>query len=161
MDQTQFWQLIEQTKRDSQGDGQRQVQLVEEALQRLSLEGIETFERIYQAYLGRSYRKRLWQAINAATWSVVEFVSDDSFHYFRAWLISRGEGIFREVMQYPERVSEFVNPQGEWTLEDLNYAAQKVYQQKTGRNLWEVKMEAYPLEDYDWLQPDTIEQGDI
>jgi hypothetical protein len=157
MDQTQFWQLIEQTKRDSQGDGQRQVQLVEEALQQLSLEEIEIFERMYQAFHGRSYSKRLWVAINEA----VEFVSDDNFHYFRAWLIGQGEGIFREVMQYPERVIEFVNPQGEWTLEGLNYAAFEVYEQKTGRNLWKIKTEAYPLDGYDWLQPDTIEQGDI
>ncbi len=161
MDQTQLWRIIEQAKQESQGDGQRQVQLVEEALQQLSLEEIETFERIYQAFHNRSYSKRLWKAIHTFT----GFVSDDNFHYFRAWLISRGEGIFCEVMRHPDRVSEFVDPdgEGEWTLEDLNYAAYKVYEHLTGQNLWEAlkTAEPYPLTGYDWLQPDRIQQGEI
>ncbi len=159
MDQMQFWQVIEQAKRDSQGDDQRQVQLVEEALQQLSLEEIETFERIYEAFHGRSYSKRLWEAISTLS----GFVSDDSFHYFRAWLIGQGEGLFREVMQFPGRVSEFIDAGGDWWLEELNYAAYEVYERLTGQHLWQVlkTAEPYPLTGYDWLQLDTIERGDI
>jgi hypothetical protein len=157
MDQSQFWQIIERAKRESAGDLERQVALVEEQLELLSLEEIEAFEHIYLAYHDRSYNKWLWQAIQG----LIGFVSDDNFYYHRAWLISRGEGIFSEVLQHPGRVSEFVDPEGEWTLENLNYVAFNVYERRTGEIVWRVLngRETYPLEGYDWLQPVPPDEG--
>jgi hypothetical protein len=156
MDQSQFWCIIEQAKGEAHGDLEAQVRLVENCLQTLSLGDIATFEQIYLAYHDRSCNKLLWEALNA----FIGFVSDDSFHYFRSWLISRGEGIFCEVMRHPARVSEFVDPRGRWTLENLNYAAHKVYERRTNWDLWEVLRgrEEYPLAGYDWLQPTPFEE---
>ena len=151
-----MWHIIEQAKRDAHGDLEALVRLVENCLQTLSLGDIATFEQIYLAYHDRSYNKRLWEALSA----FVGFVSDDGFHYFRSWLISRGESIFCEIMRYPARVSEFVDLRDGWTLENLNYAAHKVYERRTCRDLWEALRgrEAYPLVGYDWLQPVLFEE---
>ncbi len=66
-------------------------------------------------------------------------------------------------MQFPGRVSEFIDAGGDWWLEELNYAAYEVYERLTGQHLWQVlkTAEPYPLTGYDWLQLDTIERGDI
>lgn len=156
MDQSQFWQIIEQAKQESGGDGERQVELVKSQLNMLPLEDVKAFERIYQFYHGRSYNKWLWRAID----QFVGFVSDDSFHYFRAWLIAQGEGIFREVVQHPGRVGEFVDPDNYW-LEELNYVAYDVYKHRAGQDLWEAlsSQEDYPISGYDWLQPTPPEEG--
>lgn len=152
MDQVQFWSLLNQAKQGSGGDTWRQVELVKESLMALSVEEIETFERIYQVFCNRSYNKWLWKEMN----TLHGFVSDDSFHYFQAFLIGCGENIFSQVLRQPERVGEFVDVAADdWWLEDLNYAAYEVYQEKTGLNIWQVvkEQELYPLVGYDWLQP--------
>jgi hypothetical protein len=125
MDNKTFWQLIEETR------GETQPALIEQRLTLCQPDEIAEFDRIFRDYHHDSYHMPLWDAVYA----VIGFCSDDSFDYFRAWLIGQGEGIYTEVTRYPQRAGEFVMKGGPWQSEALMYAALNAYQQKTGERL--------------------------
>jgi hypothetical protein len=160
MDEQAFWAAIEQAKAGSGNNQDRQLEMMKEQLRALSLEEIGVFQRIFDAYHGRSYRVDLWRALNE-----IHDTGDDGFEYFRAWLISEGQTLFSEVTQCPNRLCEFIGPHDNWWFEAFWYIAQEVYEEKTGLSLWvvlkEQDKEPYSLIGWDWLRPDTIKPGDL
>src|SRR6185312_1731193 len=98
MNETEFWNLIEATRSKSKGDGDRQVSLIQEALERLPEAEILEFDRLLHGFMAASYTQNLW----AAAYIINGGCSDDGFDYFRAWLIAQGKDVFRRAMQDPE-----------------------------------------------------------
>jgi len=58
--------------------------------------------------------------------------SDDSFDYFRAWLIANGRKRFEAAIDNPESVGDWAK--GEMGYEDMMYVAIDAYEQKTGND---------------------------
>lgn len=61
--------------------------------------------------------------------------SDDSFDYFRAWLIYQGKDIFEAALTNPETlipVFAQIEPGDVPELEELLYIADRAYEEKTG-----------------------------
>ena len=85
-----FWDIIERT-RSSDGDQDRQRAALAEELSKLSPAEIEAFGAIFDLQLAETYSWDLW----GAAYVVMGGASDDSFEYFRVWLISRGRDVFR------------------------------------------------------------------
>jgi hypothetical protein len=117
-----------------------------------------TFHRIYHAFYEGAGSRTLQQALG----EIVRPVSEEGFHYFRAWLIGQGEDLFREVTYTPGRLCEFVSARDswwtdEWYLAGLTTAAEVTYEFCTGCSIRQVmekqKMGEYELEGYKRLQP--------
>ncbi|MCW3466691.1 DUF4240 domain-containing protein [Chitinophaga nivalis] len=60
------------------------------------------------------------------------YVSDDSYIYFRCWIISKGREIFDIALQHPDDIAKIVDQSTLPDFEDLLYIADNAYQFKSG-----------------------------
>jgi len=126
MNETEFWNLIAASKRDSQGDSDRQLELLERALAGQPEAEILDFDRLLHEQMARSYTRELW----AAAYIINGGCSDDGFDYFRAWLIAQGWKVFRKALKDPESLADVA--ESDAGLELLLYVASKAFETKTG-----------------------------
>lgn len=161
MDASAFWNLIATTKTASEGDCERQAQLVEQRLIQLPLEEIQSFHRLLYRFLQESYEDRLW----AAAYLINGGCSDDGFDYFRGWLIAQGEAVFHAALRDPDTLADVIATQKPplddvYECEDLLYAGWHAYEAKTGQ---EIPTEETPLLDLTGKQQaeDAWEDGGL
>ena len=109
MDKTKFWKLIEQSRRSGE-----QAEWLLEKLSQESLEEVLDFEWILQGLMQESYQSRLW----GAAYVLMGGCSDDTFDYFRGWLIGQGETVYERVVNDPEYLAEYID---EDNLDDEGY----------------------------------------
>jgi hypothetical protein len=137
MDPRQFWQLIERSKAESEGDCDRQADALTVLLLELPATAIVAFDRLFDQYMDQAYRNDLW----AAAYIIQGGCSDDGFEYFRRWLIGQGEAVYTAALRDPESLLSVVTPhiEGNWFLryecEPLGYVADQAYEQKTGSEM--------------------------
>ncbi|MBE3010379.1 DUF4240 domain-containing protein [Microbispora sp. NEAU-D428] len=150
MDIDEFWHLIEQSGRESEGKEARLAWL-RERLARRSAEEIADFEE----WLWRARMKvdtwLMWGAMRALFF----FGSNDGFWYFQMWLVGLGREAFERVASEPDALADLpevrrlVMKQREglrspdmdlpyWTADDwpefecLDYVAGDAWEQATG-----------------------------
>ena len=125
-----FWKLVDSTVR-FEDQPQRQLTDLHDKLARLSIEAVAQYESSFDAEMKRSYSWDLW----GAAYVVHGGASDDSFEYFRCWLISKGRGTFEAVLADPDSLADRVarDPHGPLEFEDFAYVARKVWSEKSGR----------------------------
>lgn len=127
MNESEFWNLIQTSKRESHGDNARQLMLLEQALERSSAQEIYNFCRLLREQMDRSYSWDLW----AAAYIINGGCSDDGFDYFRAWLIAQGREIFENAIKDPETLVDVAESGVE--LEELLYVANKPFKAKADK----------------------------
>ena len=86
MNEQEFWDTIE-ASRDV--DPSTQLQKLSEKLSALPAEHILIFQSHYDQRMEQAYNWDLW----GAACMIKGGCSDDAFHYFRDWLVSRGLGL--------------------------------------------------------------------
>ncbi|MEU1077720.1 MULTISPECIES: DUF4240 domain-containing protein [unclassified Streptomyces] len=131
MDETEFWELIDSTRADAEGDPEDHAELLVERLLQLDPESVLDFARHFEARYNRAYVWDLWGA--AAV--LLGGASDDAFDYFRCWLIGQGREVFEGALHDPDRLAELLEDFDEeidGDGEDLGYAADEAYEQLTG-----------------------------
>jgi hypothetical protein len=150
VDPRQFWQLIERSKAESEGDCDKQAGALTVLLLELPATAIAAFGRLFEQYADQAYRTDLW----AAAYIIQGGCSDDGFEYFRSWLIGQGEGIYTAALRDPESLLSVVASHCEdarilrfedarilrfedapflrFECEELGYVADHAYEQKTG-----------------------------
>src|SRR5581483_10323985 len=159
MDHKIFWNIMKETKQKSSGDVKHQVVLIEAYLWNFSLAEIEIFYRIYLAFRILASDEKLEMEIG----QLMGF-SDDSFDYFKAWLIAQGEDIFHKVVKDPTQLQNFLR--GNCQLEELNYVPYNVYEAKLGRDWLDIPgkgdSEPYDITGYEllYLDDDENEQSE-
>ncbi|KZE36390.1 molybdenum metabolism regulator [Bhargavaea cecembensis] len=109
MDKKTFWALIEES-----GKYDEQAEWLIEQLSQKSLEEALEFEFIMQSFMNESYQSRLW----GAAYVLMGGCSDDTFDYFRGWLIGQGEEVYHKVINDPEYLAEYID---EDNLDDEGY----------------------------------------
>ena len=131
MDGKRFWDLIDSSRTEAEGDPDAQADTLKRRLLELNPESIVVFDRIFAERLNESYRWDLW----AAAYIVNGGCSDDCFDYFRMWLIAQGKAAYERVLTDPERVGELLSPGDDADGELLGYAAADAYEELTGKPL--------------------------
>jgi Protein of unknown function (DUF4240) len=104
MDTTEFWKLIDKSGRASDGDAEQQLEALGALLDELTAEDIIEFDNIFSSYFHLSYTWPLW----GAAYVIGGGCSDDSFDYFRGWLISRGEQVFAAAIAEPDELASLI-----------------------------------------------------
>jgi hypothetical protein len=99
LEKKEFWRLIEKSRDFDQAEW-----LTEELVQRGLKEALD-FEFLFQQLMNTSYQSRLW----GAAFVLMDGCSDDTFDYFRGWLIGQGEEIYNKVMEDHEFLAEYIN----------------------------------------------------
>lgn len=124
-----FWSLIDYSVKISNGNNELQEHFLTTELTKLSLDEIKDFEI--------AFRKTIIDAndfkIMAAQKIIEGTVSDDSYLYFRCWLIGQGKTTYTETLKNPDYLADIVKKGGECEFESLMYVATNAYSKKTGK----------------------------
>ncbi|GGV41149.1 hypothetical protein GCM10010495_68330 [Kitasatospora herbaricolor] len=131
MYETDFWQIIDETRDAADGDPDEQADRLVERLAQLTPDDVIDFARLFEARFQRAYRTDLWGAAHL----LLEGASEDAFDYFRCWLIGQGREVFEGALQEPDDLAELVpdfDEEEDGDAEDIGYAADEAYEQLTG-----------------------------
>jgi Protein of unknown function (DUF4240) len=122
-----FWKLVNEARAGGTSDAAFIGHLAAR-LGKLAPAEIAEFDRhFYELHRG-SYRWDLW----GACYLMRAGCSDDSFEYFRAWLMSQGQSVFERATRDPDSLAEL--PRG-GELEELMQLPRQLYRDKTGKKL--------------------------
>ncbi|WP_433831861.1 DUF4240 domain-containing protein [Flavobacterium anhuiense] len=131
MDKTEFWKIIEYSIAKSNNDRSQQEKVIIEKLATYNPEQIIEFEVIFRQLIIEADDFKIM-----AVQKIIEgYVSDDSFLYFRCWLIGKGEKIYTETLKNPEFLAGNIYEDEDELhyFEELMYVATDAYKIKTGK----------------------------
>lgn len=126
MDDSQFWRIVEAAEGDPDA--------VKEQLEKLSEEQVQEWRRIYWE---KHKALHSWKTWNAG-YLICGGMSDDSYHYFKAWLIGKGQKVYQTALENPDDLADHVSTdEADETGCDnelLNYAADEVMESLFGES---------------------------
>ncbi|MDH6115832.1 DUF4240 domain-containing protein [Kitasatospora sp. GAS204B] len=131
MYETDFWQIIDETRDAADGDPDDQADLLVERLVQLTPDEVIDFARLFEARFQRAYTRELWGAARL----LLGEVSEDSFDYFRCWLIAQGREVFEGAVHHPDDLADLVpdfDEDEDGDAEEFGYAADEAHEQLTG-----------------------------
>jgi hypothetical protein len=134
MTHEQFWQIIGSSKSASDGTKEAQLRSLQTELAQLPPVEIAEFERFFEEHTDLAYRWDLW----GAAYIIRGGCSDDSFEYFRRWLISMGREVYERALQDAETLADIElgpNPDEAACFEEFAAVASQVYEEKTGEEI--------------------------
>jgi hypothetical protein len=126
MDEKQFWNILEESKRGTNISQDAQMASLRALLDRLDLDEIVAFDRIFDEMRAKSYTHDLW----GAAYLINGGCSDDGFEYFRRALIAEGRQKFEAAVRDPETLAEWIEEETEF--EEIYYIAREAYRAKAG-----------------------------
>ena len=155
MDKSEFWKIIEYSIAKSDSDKLEQEKIIVEKLSTYNAEQIIEFEIIFRQFIIEADEFKIM-----GVQKIIEgYVSDDSFLYFRCWLIGKGEKIYTETLKNPEFLAENISKDEETNFEGIMYVATSAYKITTGKK---EEDENFPRDaaikkglDYDFGAPPT------
>jgi len=108
----------------------RQMAALSAELSKLAPAEIEAFGAVFDRLLTETYSWDLW----GAAYVIMGGASDDSFEYFRVWLISLGRDVFEAARANPDGLATLIPADFDEApdFERLAYVASKVWAEKTG-----------------------------
>jgi len=145
MDETDFWQLIDEARDGAHGDPVDQADLLVDRLTQRDPEDVLDFARLFESRLRRAYRWDLW----GAAYLLLGGASDDAFDYFRCWLLGQGREVFEGALHDPDQLAELVpdfDDEADGDAEELGYAADEAYEALTGGPLPDLSLGEDPPE---------------
>lgn len=125
-----FWEIIEQAKTLAADDVEQRPATLKQLLMDQTAEHIQRFDQTYHEKLVEAYRWELW----GAAYVIQGGCSDDSFDYFRDFLISEGQQAFEAALKSPDGLAQIDLPD-DVELEDFRYAIGDAYEAVTGQEL--------------------------
>jgi len=124
-----FWALMDEAIQFAKGADQLKENFLVSELADLPPEDIQDFEI--------AFRKLMIEAndykIMGAQKIIQGYVSDDTYLYFRCWLISQGQEVYNEVLKNPDFMANRISKGDICEFESLMYVATKAYSKKTGK----------------------------
>lgn len=118
MDLDQFWVIV---------DGASTPAALHDTLDALGQDDLIAFEQLHDAWMRNAYRWDLW----GAAYVINGGCGDDSFDYFRAYLISRGRAIYEAALIDPDSLAD-VDLEDEDAWEDWMSPTMAVVHRRTG-----------------------------
>ena len=128
VDTATFWRLVDEARSAAGTDDDVFLDALSARLDTLPTTAVADFEHELNRALARAYRWDLW----GAAYAILGGCSDDGFEYFRAWLISQGEAVFKASVADPDSLAERLPLVGDAELELLLSVASDVYERKAG-----------------------------
>ncbi|MFZ2267458.1 MAG: DUF4240 domain-containing protein [Azonexus sp.] len=130
---TDFWKIIDTTRKEANGDAEAHVETLTATLREFDPNDLVTFQHWFDDYYARADTWDLW----GAAYIIGGGCSDDGFMDFKGWLVSRGEKVFEAAMVDPESLTKTVKQDDECQVEGFSHAARWIWCEKTGRNFSE------------------------
>ncbi len=131
MTEMHFWELLVTAKKKDD-DLEEQLEWLVSHLSKRSNKDLVLFDTLFNQKYVKSYTSNLW----AAAFIIMGGCSDDSFDYFRAWLLYQGKEVYEMAIENPETILPHLKSVEENEdvpeLESLLYIASMAYEEKTG-----------------------------
>lgn len=140
MSQEKFWAIIHQNRRNC-NDCEALANALQSSLSQLSPAEIIEFDFLFRQKVIEAYRWDLW----GIAYLINGGCSDDSFEYFRYWLIGQGQTVYETVLANPEAILDFIDEETDIECESLIYASQYAYEALVGAALPSQEL-TYPQE---------------
>lgn len=124
-----FWDLIDESYRQSNEEKDQQTRILTNLLQQFDAQGIIEFEKIFRELVIEADTYNVMAALKI----IAGYVSDDTYLYFRCRLISRGSAFFNKVIGNPDLLATYdISISSDVDHEELMYVATRAYSKKTG-----------------------------
>jgi len=131
-DEKWFWDIIDQSRGSTKKiSHDRQIKNLTKVLSSLSGDEILQFNNRFHLLLKQCYTWDLW----GAAFIINGGCSDDTFDYFRSWLIGQGKQAFYDAVADPETLKDILKPKEDYAWEGLEYAAPEAYEKVTGKEM--------------------------
>lgn len=162
MDENQYWELIETSLQQSNSEYEQEAYLIE-LLSKLSAREMIGFRLRTDQLLQHSYQPELW----CAAYLMNGGCSDDSFEYFRNWIISKGKKAYEKAKEHPDSLIELLQDDDDiYDFESFWYVALEAFQLRTGKELYDyiddenfLREVDYPAFEFNWneRQPESMQ----
>jgi hypothetical protein len=125
MDDRTFWRLIDESREQSGGHADEQIDALRGLLAGHTRRDIEQFAKMYRTLHADAYHWDCW----GAGYLLAGGMSDDAFSDFRDWLISRGETLYQLAIEDPDALADAV-PEDAYDLsaEGLGSVPRRAYE---------------------------------
>src|SRR5262245_58901224 len=121
-----FWDLVD-THVKRRRDGSIDVKRLKDVLVKMAPAKILAFDQRMITYYFKSYTWPLW----GAAWLIHDGAPDDTFDYFRSWLIGQGREVFTAALKDPDSLAKVATPEA---LDAELYAiADRAFKSVTGK----------------------------
>lgn len=131
-----FWEIIDLSLKNSTNFEEQNERIYLE-LEKLSVDELIGFKYCLIKFEVMAYSPSLW----AAAYLVKNGCSDDGFEYFRYWLISRGEAVYKKALTDPDSLADEykkVDPAFDYEYEGLAFLPIEVLEDKYEIDYYEI-----------------------
>ncbi len=137
-----FWAIIE-ASRGKAVSQDMQLAALKAKLAQLSPQGITEFAETMDGLLDASYSWKLW----GAAYVMMGGASDDSFEYFRIWLVAQGREFFERAAKNPDAIADMLPASFDEIpeFEEMAYAATEAWEAKTGSEEFDAQPNMMPM----------------
>ena len=159
MKEVVFWEIIEQSKEESQ-DFEHQAEILIYKLSQLTEKEIVGFESIFRKMLAKSYHYN----ILAATKIIEGYTDDDIFLYFRCRLLSEGRDFYFKAIENPDHLADMIirDIDGELMLSIADNAFIKKLGENTEKELpRDVALSYFNYDEVESLSGEKWEERDL
>lgn len=147
MDEDQFWQIIQTTKNKANGNYEQQQEMLAKELSILTPDEIIQFDNRFRYFRGQANTWELWAAI----YIIHGGCGDDSFNYFREWVIGQGKDFYYQTIKDPETLIDVDTALiGETDWEGLGYIPGDVFEELTGEKIPALYQENFETTGEEW-----------
>lgn len=123
----EYWKIIDSVNHEITEKNQSAfLAAIDRKLFELPAAEIVEWFNIHQNYLKLADNK----AVEKAARDCNIYLSDDSFLYFRGWLLSLGKDAFYSILNNPDTLSNYVKDPSDTRFESFVYVGHDVYKQK-------------------------------
>jgi len=146
LNENKFWEVINETLKKSNGDYELQQEILEKELKKLSLQEIIEFDNRFKELRGKANNWELWGAI----YIINGGCGDDSFHYFREWIISQGKEFYYKTIENPKTLIDLKVDVTEIEWEGISYVASTLFEKITNKEIPSEFIENYEVNGNEW-----------
>ena len=153
MTEEKFWSLIDSSREKFPQTMSASADFLTAVLSEGTVQDCIDYHNRLWDLIAESYRWDLW----GAAYIINGGCSDDSFLYFRAWLVGNGQLRFRAALADPEAVGDWVNDGDRIFCEAMLGPGQRAYESITGTSMpHTLQTTKYPQEPIGepWDEPD-------
>ncbi len=144
LDAELYWDIIDKSLKNTNNQDDQEQFLIKE-IGKLAPKEMIGFRLYTDKLLYDTYNSEMW----CAGYIMNEGCSDDSFEYFRNWVISRGKNTYLRAKKNPDYlINEVVDGAEFYDFESFWYVALEAFQKKTGKDL------------YDYIDYDNFKMGE-
>lgn len=126
-----FWDLLAQAKARCGQDLEASAEWIKGQLLALGPEQALNFDNIMHGYSSLAYKFGLWTAASI----ILDGCSDDSFNYFRNWLIAQGKDVYLAALKDPDSLAD-IPLYEHGSFPSLSCIGESAYEKMTGKSTY-------------------------